>query len=94
MSMVTAPTGCNPNLPSSLNDKPPALEGTTSSEVVAENLNALHAACKAFIENESSKQLRRALRHKTRPITTMIYNQGDKVFHKRVNLKKWKDLQK
>ena len=34
--------GRNSNLPSVINDKPPALEGTTSSEVVAKNLNALH----------------------------------------------------
>ena len=48
--------GRNPNPPSCLNDKPPALEGTTSSEVVAKNLNALHAACKAFTENETSEK--------------------------------------
>ena len=82
--------GRNPNLPSCLNDRPPALEGTTSSEVVAKNLNALHSARKAFIEDEATEKLRRALRHKIRPITTMIYNQGDKVFHKRVNSKEWK----
>ena len=50
----------NPNLPSVINDKPPASEGTTSSEVVAKNLNTLHEACKAFIENEASEKLRRA----------------------------------
>ena len=67
--------------------KPPALKGTNSSEVVAKNLNALHAARKAFIENEASEKLRRALRHKLRPITTT----GDKVFYKCVNLKEWKE---
>ena len=36
------------------------------------------------------KKLRTALRHKIRPITTMIYNQGDNVFYKRVNSKEWK----
>ena len=67
--------GCNPNLPSCLNDKPHALEGTTSSEVAVKTLNALHAACKAFIENEASEKLRRVLSHKIRPITTTIYSQ-------------------
>ena len=43
--------GKNPNIPSVINDKPSALEGTTSSEVVAKNLNALYEARKAFIEN-------------------------------------------
>ena len=73
-----------------MNDKPPALEVTTSSEVVAKNLNALHAARKAFIENEAPEKVRRAFRHKIRPITTIIYNQGDKVFYKCVNSKEWK----
>ena len=66
--------GHNPNFPSCLNDKLPALEGTTSSEVVVKSLNALHAARKAFVENEASQKLRRALRHKIRPITKFIYN--------------------
>ena len=56
--------GRNPNLPTVINDKPLALEGTTSSEVVAKNLNALHEARIAFIENEASEKLRRVLRHK------------------------------
>ena len=48
--------GRNLNSPSVINDKPPALEGTTSSEVVAKNLNALHEAWKAFIENEKNSE--------------------------------------
>ena len=67
--------------------KPLAMEGTTSSKIVAKNLNALHAACIAFIEIEASKKLRRAISHKIRPVTTIIYNQGDKVFYKLVNSK-------
>ena len=45
--------GCNPNLPSCLNDKTSALEGITSSGVVVKNLNAFHAARKAFTEHEA-----------------------------------------
>ena len=40
--------GQNPNLPSVLNDKLPALGGTTSSEEVAKHLNAKHEARKAL----------------------------------------------
>ena len=40
----------NPNLPSFLNDKLPALESVSTSEVVAINLNAIHAARKQFIK--------------------------------------------
>ena len=56
--------GRNPNLPNILEDKPPALEGTTSSEVVAKQITALHAAIKAFIESESSEHIWRVLRKK------------------------------
>ena len=53
--------GRNPNLPSFLIDKLPALEGVSTSEVVASNLNAMHAARKQFIMCESSEKLTRAL---------------------------------
>ena len=49
--------GRNSNLPNILEDKPPALEGTTSSEIVAKHITALHAARKAFIESESSERI-------------------------------------
>ena len=49
--------GKNPNFPSVLIDKPLALEGKTSSEIIANHLNAMHAARKAFIEAEASEKL-------------------------------------
>ena len=49
--------GRNPNLPSILNDKLPALGGHTSSEVVANYLNAKHEAGKTFIEREASEKI-------------------------------------
>lgn len=58
--------GQNPNLPSVLIDKPPALEGTTKSEWVAKHISTLHAARKAFIEAEFSERIRRALRKQLR----------------------------
>lgn len=56
--------GQNPNLPSVLTDKPPALEGTTKSEWVARHITALHEARRAFTEAECSERIRRALRKK------------------------------
>ena len=50
--------GKNPNLPSLLNNQLPALEGVSNSEIVADNLNAMHAARKGFIECEASEKLR------------------------------------
>ena len=46
--------GKNLNLPSVALNKPPALEGVTACDVVAKNLNARHAAHKAYIASESS----------------------------------------
>ena len=75
--------GRNPNFPSTIDNRPPALEGKTTSEIVAENLNAMHTARKAFIESESSEKLRRALRHQTRTSTDTRYITGDVVYYKR-----------
>ena len=65
--------GRNPNLPSVLNDKLPALEGVTVSEQVAQNMRAKHEARKSFIESEASVKIRRALRHNARESTTMVF---------------------
>lgn len=46
--------GKNPNYPSILVDKAPALEGKTSSELIANHLNVMHDVRQAFIENKSS----------------------------------------
>ena len=81
--------GRNPNLPNILEDKPPASEGTTSSEIVAKQFTALQAARKAFIESESSEHIRRALRKNIQPYSVNFEN-GDKVFYHRSSSKEWK----
>ena len=58
--------GCNPALPSNLDNKPPALEGKTSSELFAQHLNALHVAREAHMKVESDHKLQKALRHNVR----------------------------
>lgn len=58
--------GRNPNIPSALTDQPPALEGTTTSEVVRNHINALYSARQAFTKAESSEKIRRALRKQVR----------------------------
>ena len=78
--------GRNPNLPSFLIDKLPALEGICTSEVVASNL--MYAARKQFIMCESSEKLRRALRHQVRTSITQSYKNGD-VFYKRNLCDRW-----
>ena len=82
--------GHNVNLPTVLTDLPPALEPTTSSDIIRANLNAMHSARANYIKAESSEKIRRALRHKTRTYADEIFNIGEKVFYKRRNLKGWR----
>ena len=53
--------GRNPNLPSVLIDQPTALEGTTMSEHVRNDINALHASKEAVAKSECSEKNRTAL---------------------------------
>ena len=82
--------GRNPNFPSVMVDKLPALSGETQSDEVAKHLNVKLAARKAFVECEASDKIRRALRHNVRESTTMIYQAGDKVYYKRLNSDCWR----
>ena len=80
--------GENPNLPNIMNNNLPALQGTTSSEVFAQHLNALHAARKAFIQTEADERIRRALRNKVRA-SEQIFENGERVFYKREGKEWW-----
>ena len=82
-------SGQNPNIPNVMTDKPPALRDTTISQVVSKHLNALHTARQAFVKEESSERIRRALRHKI-GANSEKYESGDKVFYKRENTNNWK----
>ena len=82
--------GYNPNLPSTMNDKLPALAGTTMSKEVATHLNAKHEARKAFIECEASEKVRRALRRQVRQSTTKVFEPNDRVYYKRLESDYWK----
>ena len=73
-----------------LHDKLPALEAKTNSEIVAENLNAMHSARKAFVAAETSEKIRRALRHNIRTSCEVKYFTGDSVFYKRNKCDRWK----
>ena len=56
----------NPNFPNVFDSQLSALEGQTTSEIVANNLNAMHAAQQQSIKSECSEKIARALRHQTR----------------------------
>ena len=80
--------GQNPNLPNIITAAPPALDGMTSSEVLARHLNALHSARKAFIQSEADEKIRRALRSKMRSNEEQ-YSHGDIVYYKRDGKDRW-----
>ena len=61
------------------------------SELIAQHLNAMHSARKAFISCESSEKLRRAIRHKTRDIMKIIYKSGDTVYYRKNDCSYWKE---
>ncbi len=82
--------GRNVNLPSVADDKPPALDQPCQSDLVRENLNALHKARENFIKSESSEKIRRALRHNIRTYSEITFNPGEKVYFKCRNDKKWR----
>ena len=75
--------GRNPNLPTVMNSNLPALEGVSSSQLIADHLNAMHAARKAFVVLEASEKLRRALKSRTRNASSVVeYETGMKVYYK------------
>ena len=80
----------NPNLPIVVGSEPPALEGISSSKLIADHLNCMHTARKAFIESEASDKLRIALLRKTRTAISLVYEVGDIVYYKRKNSKRWR----
>ena len=81
--------GHNPNFPALIDSSVATAEGSSSSKLIADHLNAMHAARKAFVENESSDKFRRAISKQTRTSTVLTYEQGDKVYFKRKNCKRW-----
>ena len=82
--------GKNPKLPSTLSDDLPALSMKPSSEVIQENLNAIHSARKAFITSENNRKIKRAVTHYLRTTSEIKYVTGDVVFYKREDSNEWR----
>ena len=87
-SPIQLVTGKNPTLPSVLSDNPPALEARSISRAFNERVNAALSARAAFVEVDASARIRRALLKKI-TMKTEVYNQGDRVFFRRENDRKW-----
>ena len=59
--------------------------------LIGDYLNAMHSACIAFTNTESSKKLKRDIKGKTRNGARCIYQPGDIVYFRRENSNFWKD---
>ena len=81
--------GKNPSLPSVLTAKPPALRSCTHSQLLAEHLNALHAARTAFIASEASRKIKLALQKQTRDTSSKSFHLREQVYYKRNDGKAW-----
>ena len=81
--------GFNPNMPSVLFDKPPALD-QSEVDVIRKHLNAYHSSREAFVRSEHDERIRRALRHKLRTYSDTRYSNGDRVYYIRQHMKGWK----
>ena len=81
--------GQNPNLPSVLTVKPPALCITTTSQLIADHLNALHVAWQAFIQSDSSKKLKTASQRQIHTATSKMFAIGDHIHYKHNDSKAW-----
>ena len=81
--------GKNPNFPNVCDDLLPALENKTTSEIVAQNLNALHFARQNYMKSESSSKIKQALKHQVRTFSDVIYNTGDIIYYKRKDNSSW-----
>ena len=73
--------GRNPNYPSVIENKLPGNNMECTSEYIAQNLNAMHSARQALIQQESSEKLRRALNRKSRTYSDSVFCQGDSVYY-------------
>ena len=81
--------GRNPVYPSISENDPPALDLPEVSEIVRENLNAMHSAREDFVRKESDERVKRALRHNIRESFIEDIDTGSEVFYKRADSNKW-----
>ena len=82
--------GKNPNFPSNLTNKSPVMEDLNRIQLVLEHLNAIHAARKAFIEEEWNEKPHRPLKSKARVRKGLVYDLSDLVYYKVKDSDKWK----
>ena len=83
--------GQNPLLCCAFNDKLPAMSNINHSEILR-HLNTIDKTREAFIMNENSQEIHRALRHNVRTRNDNISVSGESVYYKRACDRRWKGL--
>ena len=81
--------GQNPQLPSTFNDKLPALEGCSTSPIILEHLKAIVNARKAFVQAETSAKLFKALKHQSLSNCDSMSTKGDNILYRSPQEKRW-----
>ena len=82
--------GRNVNLPSVETDELPSLKEPKYSDMIRQNLNALHKARENFVKSESSERIKKALRHNVRTYCEVQFDAGEKVYYRCRNDKGWR----
>ena len=80
----------NPSLPNIADDKIPALENVTSSQVVANNILALRRSKEEFIKSDANERIRRALSRNVSNTNEKNVEIGNYVYYKRDSEDKWR----
>ena len=80
----------NPGLPNIADDRPPALENVTSSQIVANNLNALRKSREEFIKSDANERIRRALSRNITKTEDDKVELGNFVYYKRDGEDSWR----
>ena len=81
--------GKNPNFPSVVTDKLPAMGSEHASLTVEQNLKAMRSARENFVKAESSERIKRALTHNIRTSCESRFVNGDRIYFKRDGQRQW-----
>ena len=82
--------GSNPSIPNIGEDSPVALGNITSSQTVADNLNAMRKSREEFIKADANERIRRALSRNIRRTEDLDVQVGSYVYYKREGEDRWR----
>ena len=69
--------GSNINTPKVITDRPSVLTSVISSDIIRDQLNAIHSAKNNYMAAKASEKIQKVLRHKVRSYAYISYDNGD-----------------